>query len=77
MRVKRKVVRAYKSLTNAECRPVELYKKSLSHVPKEIGDDTFYLVVTRMDTLKYGEKLKFMYIKHQPTLVVLPKVYQV
>ena len=27
-----------------------------------------------MDTPKYGETLKFMYIKYQPTLVVLPKV---
>ena len=33
--------------------------------------------VTRMDTPKYGETLKFMYIKYQPILVVLPKVYQV
>ena len=31
-------------------------------------------VVTRMDTTKYGETLKFMYIKYQPILVVLPKV---
>ena len=30
-----------------------------------------------MDTPKYGETLKFMYIKYQPILVVLPKVYQV
>ena len=35
------------------------------------------MVVTRMDTPKYGETLKFMYIKYQPMLVVLPKVYQV
>ena len=35
------------------------------------------MVVTRIDTPKYGETLKFMYIKYQPTLVVLPKVYQV
>ena len=33
--------------------------------------------VTRMDTPKYGETLKFMYTKYQPILVVLPKVYQV
>ena len=26
-------------------------------------------VVTRMDTPKYGETLKFMYIKYQPILV--------
>ena len=26
---------------------------------------------------KYGETLKFMYIKYQPILIVLPKVYQV
>jgi len=35
------------------------------------------MVVTRMDTPKYGEAPKFMYIKYQPALVVLPKVYQV
>ena len=29
-----------------------------------------------MDTPKYGETLKFMYIKYQPILVVLPKVYK-
>ena len=34
-------------------------------------------VVARMDTPKYGETLKFMYIKQQPILVVLPKVFQV
>ena len=34
------------------------------------------LAVTRMD--KYGETLKFVYIKYEPILVkVLPKVYQV
>ena len=43
MRVKRKVVRAYKNLTNAERCPVELYKKYFYHVPKEISDGTFYL----------------------------------
>ena len=32
----------------------------------------YYMVVTRMDTPKYGETLKFMYIKYQPTLVVRP-----
>ena len=37
----------------------------------------FRMVVTRMDTPKYGETLKFMYIKYQPILVVLPNVYQV
>jgi len=26
-----------------------------------------------MDTPKYGETLKFMYIKYQPILVVLPR----
>ena len=36
-------------------------------------------VVAGMDTPKYGETLKFMYIlcKCQPISVVLPKVYQV
>ena len=34
------------------------------------------MVVTRMDTPKYGETLKFMYTKYQPILAVLPKVYQ-
>ena len=32
------------------------------------------MVVARMDTPKYDETLKFMYIKYQPILVVLPKV---
>ena len=34
-------------------------------------------IVTRMDTPKYGETLKLMYIKYQPILLFLPKVYQV
>ena len=38
---------------------------------------SFILVVTRMDTAKYCETRKFMYIKYKPILVVLPKVYQV
>ena len=33
------------------------------------GDET---VVARMDTPKYGETLKFIYIQYQPILVVLP-----
>ena len=33
-------------------------------------------VATRMDTPKYDETLKFMYVKYQPILVVLPKVYK-
>ena len=36
---------------------------------------SLFKVVTRMDTPKYGETLKFMYITYQPTLVVSPKVY--
>ena len=43
LRIKRKVVRAYKNLTNVERCPVELYKKYLSHVPNQISDDAFYL----------------------------------
>ena len=39
----RKVVRAYKNLTNVERCPVELYKKHLSHVPNEVSDNAFYL----------------------------------
>ena len=38
------------------------------------------LVVTRMDTPKYGETLKFMYVKYQLILsssLLTPKVYQV
>ena len=42
-----------------------------------LGETTLLWVVTRMDTPKYGETLKSMYIKYQPILVVLPKVYQV
>ena len=38
------------------------------------GTEYIIAVVTRMDTPKYGETLKFMYIKYQPILVVLPKV---
>ena len=38
---------------------------------------SFIWVETRMDTSKYGDTLKFMYIKHKPILVVLPKVFQV
>ena len=34
-------------------------------------------VVTRMDTPKYGETLKFISIKYQTILAVLPKDYQV
>ena len=34
-------------------------------------------VVSRMDTPKCGDTLKFIYIKYQPILVVSPKVYQV
>ena len=34
-------------------------------------------VVIRMDTPKYGETFKFLYMKYQSILVVLPKVYQV
>ena len=36
LRIKRKVVRAYKKLTDVERCPVELYKKYLSHVPNEV-----------------------------------------
>ena len=43
LRIKRKVVRAYKNLTNVERCPVELYKKYLSHVPNEVSDNAFYL----------------------------------
>ena len=46
-RVKRKVVGVYKNLTNPERCPVELYKKYLSHVPKEIRDNAFYLRALR------------------------------
>ena len=35
------------------------------------------MVVTRTDTPKYGETLKFMYIKYQPILLVLLKVDQI
>ena len=42
-RVKRRVVRGYKNLTNAERCPVELHKKYLSRVPKEVSDHAFYL----------------------------------
>ena len=43
LRVKRKVVREYKNVINVERCPVELYKKYLFHVPKEISDNAFYL----------------------------------
>ena len=43
------------------------------------GDDvTYNTVVTGMDTPKYGETLKFVYIRYQPILAKsYPKVYQV
>ena len=44
---------------------------------EEKGRTNFPTAVTRMDTPKYGETLKFMYITYQPFLVALPKVYQV
>ena len=37
----------------------------------------FEKIVTRMDTPKHGETLKFMYIKYQPILVVLPSLIMV
>ena len=43
LRIKRKVVRAYKNLTNVERCPVELYKKYLSHMPNEVSGNAFYL----------------------------------
>ena len=43
LRIRRKVVRAYKNLANPERCPVELYKKYVSHVPTETSDNTFYL----------------------------------
>ena len=43
LRIKRKVVRAYKNLTNVERCPVELCKKYLSHGPNEVSDNEFYL----------------------------------
>jgi len=47
------------------------------HVELDRLQLNFKMVATRMDTPKYGETLKFMYIKYQPILVVLPKVYEV
>lgn len=44
LRNRRKVVRAYKNLTNVERCPVELYKRYLSHVPNEVSDNAFYLL---------------------------------
>ena len=43
LRIKRKVVRAYKNLANPERCPVELYKKYVSYVPTETSDNAFYL----------------------------------
>ena len=43
LRIKRKVVWAYKNLKNPERCPVELYTKYLSHVRKETSDNAFYL----------------------------------
>ena len=44
LRIKRKVVRAYKNVINVERCPVELYKKYLSHVSEEISDNAFHLL---------------------------------
>ena len=62
------------SVVNAEDLVVKLGRALIYFVliVKSLG-----MVVTRMDTPKYGETLKFMYIKYQLILVVLPKVYQV
>ena len=43
LRIKRKVVRAYKNFKNPERCPVELYNKYLSHVPTTTSDNAFYL----------------------------------
>ncbi len=43
LRIKIKVVRAYKNLKNPERCPVELYKKYLSHVPTTTSDNAFHL----------------------------------
>ena len=47
------------------------------HVELDRLQLNFKMVATTIDTPKYGETLKFMYIKYQPILVVLPKVYEV
>ena len=62
------------SVVNAEDLVVKLGRALIYFVlnVKSLG-----MVVTRMDTPKYGETLKFKYIKYQLILVVLPKVYQV
>ena len=39
--------------------------------------ESYLMVVTWMDTPKYDETLKFMYINYQPILLALRKVYQV
>lgn len=43
--IKRKVVWVYKNLINVECCLVELYKKYVFYVLKEISDNVFYLWV--------------------------------
>ena len=43
MRIKRKVFQANRNLQNPQRCPVELYKKCLSHVPKDTSDNAFYL----------------------------------
>jgi integrase len=45
LRIKRKVVRAYKNLKNPERCPVDFYNKYLSHVPTTTSDNAFYLRV--------------------------------
>ena len=64
----------------ASARANSLNKKlprRFSRYPLHLFYARFESVVTRMDTPKYGETLKFMYVKYQLILVVLPKVYQV
>ena len=46
----------------------------LNGAPLTFDGTPFNKVVTRMDTPKYGETLKFMYINYQPISVILPKV---
>jgi len=43
LKVKRKIVRAYRNVEKSERCPLELYKKYLQHVPKDVNENSFYL----------------------------------
>ena len=66
----------FSSILNVKTEFFMSYHESRTGDGKDSSSDT-ERVVAWIDTPKYGETLKFLYIKYQPILAVLPKVYQV